>query len=43
MTATAYAEQETFKNVGLLKYYKESKLEYPWILTKLRIRGLYMH
>ena len=39
MTATAPAERETFKKVGLLKYCKESKLEYPWILTKLEVEG----
>jgi hypothetical protein len=43
MTATASAAQETFKNVGLMKYCKESKLEYPWILKKLTIRELCMH
>ena len=43
MTVTASAEQKTFKSVVLLKYCKESKLEYPWILTKLISRGLRMH
>lgn len=42
MMATASAENETFKNVGLLKCSKESKLEYPWILMKQRSRGLCM-
>lgn len=42
MMAAASAEKETFKNVGLLKRSKENKLEYPWILTKLRSRGLCM-
>jgi hypothetical protein len=39
MTTTASAEQETSKKVGLLKYCKESKLKYPWILTKLEVEG----